>query len=158
MNWSKDKSLLLSRVCVAVFALLLAALDVGCYWLARWFALKYLGWYWQYIAFLMVTVYLCSVLGWILLWKLWGLLAAIRRGEVFSEANVARLRAVSWCCFGAAAVCLVSWAAACLLSCLYYFPFVIVAAAAAFVGLIVRIVKNVFRQALDMKAELDLTI
>ena len=29
MNWTKDKSILLSQVCVAVFALLLAALDIG---------------------------------------------------------------------------------------------------------------------------------
>ena len=150
MNWSKDKSLLLSRICVCLFALLLLVLDVGCYWIARWFFVELRGQPWQYAFLLMVTVYLCSVLGWLLLWKLWGLLSAIRQGEVFSEANVSRLRVVSWCCFGAAAVS--------LLSCLYYLPFLIAAVAAAFVGLIVRIVKNVFRQALDMKSELDLTI
>ena len=150
MNWSKDKSLLLSRICVAAFAVLLLALDIGCYWLARWFFVELRGMPWQYALLLMVTVYLCSILAWVLLWKLWGLLAAIRAGEVFSEANVSRLRAVSWCCFGAALIT--------LLSCLYYLPFLFAAVAAAFVGLIVRIVKNVFRQALDMKSELDLTI
>lgn len=33
MNWSTNKSILLSRICVAIFALLLAALDFGAYWL-----------------------------------------------------------------------------------------------------------------------------
>ena len=37
MNWSSNKSLALSRVCVAVFAVLLAALDAAAYWLVRWF-------------------------------------------------------------------------------------------------------------------------
>ena len=32
MNWSKDNSLLLTRVCTAFFAALLLALDLGCYW------------------------------------------------------------------------------------------------------------------------------
>ena len=40
----------------------------------------------------------------------------------------------------------------------FYLPMVMVAAAAAFMGLIVRIIKNVFQRAIGMKAELDLTI
>ena len=40
----------------------------------------------------------------------------------------------------------------------FYLPMVLVAAAAAFMGLIVRIIKNVFQRAIGMKAELDLTI
>ena len=46
----------------------------------------------------------------------------------------------------------------CLVSCLYYLPFIAVAIAAGFMALIVRIIKNIFQQAIDMKAELDLTI
>lgn len=45
-----------------------------------------------------------------------------------------------------------------LVSCLYYLPFIAVAIAAGFMALLVRIVKNIFQQAIDMKAELDLTI
>ena len=37
-------------------------------------------------------------------------------------------------------------------------PFIAVAIAAGFMALLVRIVKNIFQQAIDMKAELDLTI
>ena len=36
--------------------------------------------------------------------------------------------------------------------------FLVMAAAAAFMALIVRIVKNVFQQAIAMKSELDLTV
>ena len=78
------------------------------------------------------------------------LLQNIRAQLVFDAQNVRLLRQVSWCCVGAGAVCLVS--------CLYYLPFIAVAIAAGFMALIVRIIKNIFQQAIDMKAELDLTI
>ena len=44
------------------------------------------------------------------------------------------------------------------LSALYYMPFLIVSAAAAFVGLILRVVKNVFAEAVRLKDENDYTI
>ena len=149
MNWNKDKSILLSRACVAVFALALLALDIFCYPLARWFVnLRQMQW--QRGVGMMVTAYVCSVFAWIVLAALWQLLGNLRRGRVFISENVRFLRLVSWCCVGAAI--------ACLASCLWYLPFVFVAVAAGFMALIVRIVKNVFQQAIAMKDELDLTI
>lgn len=150
MNWNKDKSILLSRVCVAVFSLALLALDVSCYPLARWF----FGMDWRRIAGAMVTVYVCSVFAWIVLADLWRLLRNLRGGQVFIAENVRLLRRVSWCCVGAALVCLASilWMWVWLLSRVFF------AAAAGFMALIVRIVKNVFQQAVAMKDELDLTI
>ena len=151
MNWNKDKSILLSRVCVAVFALALLALDIFCYPLARWFAdLRQMQW--QRGVGMMVTAYVCSALAWVVLVELWRLLGNLRRGQVFIPENVRLLRIVSWCCVGAAIVCLLSvpW--------LWFLPVLVVAAAAGFMALIVRIVKNVFQQALAMKDELDLTV
>ena len=89
-------------------------------------------------------------LGWLLLWSMWRLLGNLRRERVFVAENVRSLRRVSWCCAAAASIC--------LLSCLYYLPFIFAAGAAAFMALIVRIVKNVFQQAIAMKSELDLTV
>ena len=149
MNWTKDKSILLSQVCVAVFALLLAALDIGCYWAVGWF-IGLRGMAWQTGAALMVTIYLCSVFAWFLLCHLWKLLDNMKKGLVFIEDNVKRLRVVSWCCVGAAVICFAS--------CAYYLPFLFVSIAAAFMALIVRIVKNVFQQANAMKSELDFTV
>ena len=149
MNWDKDQSILLTRICTAVFAALLLALDIGCYWAASWFVLLRgldRGSVWYFTA----TVYACSVFAWLLLWKLWGLLGSIKRGEIFTAENVRRLRIVSWCCVGAALLCLVS--------ALYYPSFLLITAAAGFMCLIVRVVKNVFQQAIAMKSELDLTI
>ena len=145
MNWSKNSSIELSRICVVLFMILLAALDIGCYWAVQWFVEIRLM-YWQYGVLMMVTIYLCSGFGWVLLVRLWQLLQNIRAQLVFDAKNVRLLRQVSWCCVGAGAVCL------------YYLPFIAVAIAAGFMALIVRIIKNIFQQAIDMKAELDLTI
>lgn len=149
MAWTKDKSILLSQVCVGLFALLLLVLDLGAYWICPGFVgARTMG---EPMAlWLMVTVYLCSVPGWLLLWSMWRLLGNLRRERVFVAENVRSLRRVSWCCAAAAFIC--------LLSCLYYLPFIFAAGAAAFMALIVRLVKNVFQQAIAMKSELDLTV
>ena len=144
MNWSKNSSIELSRICVVLFMILLASLDIGCYWAVQGFVEVRLM-YWKYGGLMVVTVY-----GWVLLVRLWQLLQNIRAQLVFAAQNERLLRQVSWCCVGAGAVCLVS--------CLYYLPFIAVAIAAGFMALIVRIIKNIFQQAIDMKAELDLTI
>ena len=149
MNWTKDRSITLSIICVYVFAAILLAADIFCYRLTAWF-ISLRGMLWQQGVGMMVTVYVCSVFAWVVLYCLWRLLKNLRQGEVFVDRNVRLMRAVSWCCAGAAAACLVSV--------IWYLPFVFVAVAAGFMCLIVRIVKNVFQQAIAMKDELDLTI
>ena len=149
MNWDENQSVRLSQVCVVIFAVLLLLLDVFCYAAVTWF-IHLRSMPWQTGVLMMGTIYLCSVFGWMLLWKLWRLLANIRAQVVFDARNVALLRAVSWCCVDAGVICLVSG--------LYYLPFAVIAVAAGFMALIVRIVKNVFQQAILMKDDLDLTI
>ena len=107
MNWNADKSVRLSQACVIVFAALLLALDIGCYWAVQWFTgLRHMS---KQSAFLMMlTIYLCSIFAWILLVQLWRLLRNIQAGRIFDEDNVHLLRAVSWCCVGAGLICLVS--------------------------------------------------
>ncbi|WP_411654987.1 DUF2975 domain-containing protein [Anaeromassilibacillus sp. SJQ-1] len=78
------------------------------------------------------------------------LLRNIRRERVFEKENVTLLRVISWLCIAVGVVTLVSG--------LYYTSFFLVAAAAAFCGLIVRVVKNVFEQAIAIKTENDYTI
>ena len=149
MNWSKDKSAMLSRFCVAVFALCLLALDIGAYWFASWFVQVRLM-RWQLGVLLMISIYSGSVFAWVCLYRLWQLLANVKRGEVFVDANVRHMRVISWCCVWAAGICLASAA--------YYPPFIFITVAAGFMALIVRIVKNAFQQAIAMKDELDLTV
>ncbi|MBR4150931.1 MAG: DUF2975 domain-containing protein [Firmicutes bacterium] len=150
MNWNKDRSVLLSRVFICLFALSLLLIDV--------FGPKIIGW-WVGIRLMqspyirtefLISLYTISVLAWVCLWQLWKLLSNISRSEVFTEENIRLMRTVSWTLAIAAVISFASG--------FYYPPFFIAFAAAAFVMLIVRVVKNCFRQAVDMKDELDLTI
>ena len=149
MNWNEDKSISLSQGCVCAFALLLAGLDGFGYRLLQLFAEmkgREPGWG---LAFYMVLL-LGSVFGWLALGKLWGLLKSIKAGQVFTAENIRRMRVVSWCCAAVALVCLAAG--------LWFLPFFVGAMAAAFMALIVRIVKNAFQQAMLMKDELDYTV
>ena len=148
-DWLKSKSLLFSQIFVILFALLLLVLDLGCVPIVRWFAsLRGMG-DTSRRGFLAVLL-LCSVFGWVLLFAMWRLLGNLRRALVFTEQNIRLLHAVSFCCTAAALICIVG--------CIFYLPYLLAAAAAGFMALIVRIVGNVFQKALDMKDELDLTI
>ena len=151
MHWNRHKSILLSQGFVLFFAILLLALDIFC--VAVVWALFHISPVLDH-GFgpepLIITIYLCSIPAWMILWSLWHLLRRIRQGNVFCEENVRDMRKTSWCCMIVAAICL---AAA------FFHPLLlIVAAAAAFMGLIVRIVRDAFRQAVVMKDELDFTV
>ncbi len=99
---------------------------------------------------LISNLYLCSVPGYIVLYSLYRLLKNIEAEQVFTEANVSYLRRVSWCCVVAAFFCAIT---------AFVWPSIgVVAAAAAFMALIVRVVKNVFAQAILMQDELDFTV
>lgn len=153
MRLSNEQSIRLSKVCVWLFMILLAALDLGCYWAVDWFIGTrpvLLGFGLREGLLMMSTIYLGSAPAWVLLINLHRLLGALAVGQIFVPANVARLRRVSWCC---TAACLL-----CLISAFYYLPWLLVAVAAGFMALIVRIVKNCFAQAAAMKDELDFTI
>ena len=148
-SWLNSKSLLLSRIFTVLWALLLAALDLGGYPIVRWFGAQR-GLSGQSCTGILVVLYACSVLGWVFLWSMWKLLGNLRKEQVFTAENVRLLNRLSWCCAGAAALCLAG--------CFFYLPFLFAVAAAGFMSLIVRLVRNVFQQAVQMKDELDLMI
>ena len=60
MNWTKDRSIVLSQFCVGAFALLLLAIDILGYWLVGFF-IQLRNMNWQLGAVILAAVYLCSV-------------------------------------------------------------------------------------------------
>ena len=145
MKWNNDRSLLLSRVCVWVFTVLLAALLLTAPWFWNWILWRssvrmvYIG-----------VTYASGVPAAVVLFCLHRLLRNISEEEVFIQENVRSLRIMSWCLIAAAQVYQVGS--------LFDWYLVVFAAAAAFVGLILRVVKNVFAQAVELKNENDFTI
>lgn len=78
------------------------------------------------------------------------LLLNIRKEAIFTSSSVKYLRILSWCCFGE---CIIFFALAFFLS-----LGILLAFACAFMGMILRVVKNVIEEAADIKNEHDYTI
>lgn len=150
MKWSKDNSILLSKICVWVFGICAVLCAAGLpAMLDGIVARRGLELETGRICVL-ASFYGLLVPTAIALWNLYRLLANISRGEVFDAVNVKCLRILSWACFLAAVICLVSAS--------YYIPFLFLAALTGFMGLILRVVKNVFAEAVALKQENDYTI
>lgn len=151
--WNEKNSLALSKLLVGFFFITTMGCDAAGFWLVKWF----LSWTryrlvmeLPYQALFMASLYALSIPAYWVLYQLYHLLVNIEKEKVFVQQNVHCLRAISWSCAAAALVCLVSAA--------YYLPYLLVMMAAAFMALILRIVKNVFERACLMQNELDLTV
>lgn len=152
--WNRKQSVVLSLIACGIAALAVVALMVfGPMLFQSYFGkfrhleaqqLKTLG---QVMG---ICVYIGCVLGLTALAQLIRMLVNIYRDRVFIKENVSALRCISWCCFAVSAVAIYGGFS--------YFPFFFVAAAAAFVGVILRVVKNVMQSAVSLREENDLTI
>lgn len=97
-----------------------------------------------------VIVYLAMVPAFIILLLLNFLLTNIKNEKVFEQKNVTILRIISYCCFTIAGLSLIMtiWR---LLSLVIFLSF-------AFIGLLLRVLKNVFEEAVVLREENDLTV
>lgn len=87
------------------------------------------------------------------------LLSNIKKDIVFDLKNVKLLRIISWSCFFAATVCLLAFVIITLSSDYTVgLGLLLITAGAVFMGLILRVIKNVFEAAIKIKTENDLTI
>lgn len=99
---------------------------------------------------LTVTLYLTAVPAAVLVIALDRLLKNISQDKAFISQNVTCLRIISYCCFAVSVIFI-------YFGFIRHFAFLIVIAA-AFFGLILRVVKNVFEQAVALREENDFTI
>ena len=146
------RSILLSQGLLVLFTAAVVFLDIRCQWFWGWISgsgiLGTVNGTDKYL--FLGCLFGCSIPAYVLLYSMHILLKRVQQGSVFTPENVRLLGIVSLCCFLAALLCLASS---------WRFPvLLVVTVAAGFVGLIVRIVKNVFQQALRMKDELDFTV
>jgi len=141
--WKPSHSVTLSLVVTYLAGAALLALMVAMLWLARFYFTFYLTRLW-------VIFYACCPAGWAAIISLLKLLHNIRRGEVFTRRNVKFLRIISWCFVFTALVSVYAT--------YVYNPCAIVFAAAGFLAILLRVVKNVMEQATIMREEQELTI
>lgn len=149
MMWNPKKSVLLS----AIFTRIVIALVVCFLFTSPTIVSNYVDYTMknpEIIKSLLLTIYACSIPGLVALICLDRLLHNIKKEDIFIEKNVKLLRYISWCSFAVSVILVISG--------FYYILFLMIAVAAAFIGLILRVVKNVIEQAMIIKNENDFTI
>lgn len=152
--WTKTKSLFLSRI--------LTAVTTGMVIIMTFFVPSIAKWYNEFsqgfglfgdsgiVIPMCVSIYICEVFALIALHSLHVLLANINREEVFTEQNTSCLRKISWACMFAGLVLFVFG--------LWRFIFILASFLAVMFGLVMRVLKNVFEKAVEIKSENDFTI
>ena len=148
--WNDSRSLLLSKICVVVFmVLLVASALVAPRLVASLMRMSVMANLAGSTLFYATIYAACAPAAALLVW-LYVLLHRISAGRVFIRENTACLRYISWCCFLGAAICLAS--------AFYYLPWGAIGVSAAFMGLIVRFVKNVIAKAVSLQDDAEFTI
>lgn len=146
--WSKQSSVLLSKGLIILGFIMTAIIIPFVPSCARFFdTISDEKPVWM---FLTVIIYITLVFVVILLTMLFKLLHNISKEIVFVDKNTNLLRGISWCCFLIAFIYLVFGIA---IQASFLVAFI-----AGFMGLILRILKNVFAEAVSIREENDYTI
>ena len=94
--------------------------------------------------------YPSSVFAAVILYSLLKLLFNIKNEKIFISKNVKYLSIVSLCCFIIAFITFIGG--------FFYMPFLFVAAAGSFTGMLLKVLKDIMQSAVKLREENDLTI
>ena len=144
----QPKSLFIASALVKIVFVIFIAASFFIPWAASWYDSVSMQEpiFWP----LCICLYLTLVPAFILIFCLNRILSNVKTGAVFTAGTVKMLRVISYSCFAAAVIFAVLgiWRLLALLLCF----------AAAFVGLLLRVLKNVFQQAVLIREENEFTI
>lgn len=149
MKWDNDKSITLSLWVTRLFILLLVGIVIFGYWIINWYveiSLKPDS----LVNILLISTYSCCVPAGIGLCSLNKILTNLRKKIIFDNQNIKLLRILSWCCVFAGFIATYAG--------IYYYPILMISVCAFFIALIIRVVKNCFEVAVEIKEENDMTI
>jgi len=145
----KDRSALLTLIALGILGSVLVLLAFTAPFLAKWF-LTHFNRPAGILPAILTTFYTILPFAAGVLVAMWKLLTNILDGAVFIPQNVRLLRIVGILLFFATVIFLVAG--------YFYMPFYLLAVCAAFITLIVRVVKNCFAAAVVLQDENDMTI
>lgn len=148
--WNKDKSIILSQILIKICYVGIVVCAIIAPKLVELYSESVGEGGASLYAPLLTTLLCCVPPGIIALVCLDVLLWNIQKNRAFIDRNVKMLRAISYCCFCVAVIFI-------YFAVLRPFAFVIVFAA-GFFGIILRVVKNCFQQAIAIREENDFTI
>lgn len=148
--YNKHKSIIISIIATFTFA---ACIITACALMPLIIKL-YMGDAYQVQSGVKLALYIClygsAAPSLLISYLLLRILFNVRKNVVFDRVNVKYCRYISWCCFAVSALFFVLG---------FFIPFsFVMALTVGFIGLITRVVKNLFNDAVDIKEENDLTV
>ena len=99
---------------------------------------------------IIIAFYACAAITGVALLQMDKLLRNILAERVFVKENVRRVQVIQWCCGCISLICLPA--------AVFYYPLVFLFVVMAFLWLVVGVVSQVMRAAVDIREENDLTI
>ncbi|MBP0977893.1 MAG: DUF2975 domain-containing protein [Oscillospiraceae bacterium] len=148
--WNKEMSVLLSKGLI-ILTLVMAVSSVGwfsqCIGMIEEYYYRPFGHVGSCVLGFTVIAFCCALLVFLFM-----LLNNISKKKIFVPENVKNLRIISWCCFAVTAL-LAVWGILTFLEIIFLAAFI-----TGFIGLILRVVKNVFEEAVCIKEENDFTV
>lgn len=153
--WNKTKSLLLSRILTWIANIIVIILTFFVPRFSVWYEDSFSHDYGFFnnsdiVIPMCIILYICEIFALIVLYSLHILLGNINKDIVFNEKNTMCLRRISWSCMLAGVAFLILG--------LWRFIFLLAGFSAIMFGLIMRVLKNVFEKAVEIKSENDFTI
>ena len=144
--WNQSKSLGLSEIWIKAALICWITLAIILPFALRYGSqLKFDQYGWPLLFFYIFSVSLCRVF-----YCLNRLLVNIKKGAVFVQDNVRQLRSISWCCFWGGVLL--------LLGSFWNILLILLSGIMGFFGLLMRVIKNVFSEAIIIKEENDFTV
>lgn len=143
-----NKPIVLSIIFTTLFALAMTFLTFSIPWLVPF--LCEIMEYENIVTFMTVIAYLAVPAGWWAVILLYKILFNVNNKKVFVNENVKFLNILSWLCFYVGVVSAIATSG--------YLGFLFVSISAFFIGLIIRIVRNIIQEAIKLKEENELTI
>ena len=146
--WTAEKSVTLSIIVTILLSAVFICLIFTAPMVFQWFSQRTRSE--EACSTLIAVFYVCCLPAAAAVILLMKLLINIRTGKVFTHTNVILLRYLSWCCFFVVPITAIGSFS--------YISLFVIAAAAAFMGLILRVLKNIMAAATEIKGENDLTV
>ena len=154
--WNSKKSVILSIAVCIFLSVLLALLIVLGPFIFEKYMVGYRGFgansisLWALKRIFALCFYPSAIFAGGALYSLIKLSFNIKDNKTFIKKNVTYLRVVSWCCIAVSVITFIGG--------LFYIPFFFIFVAAGFVGMLLRVLKNVMQSAVELKEDNELTI
>lgn len=149
MSWNNEKSLKLTKFVLTGGIGFMILLVFGFPWLTSEIK-NYAVFTSVQLTYLTIVFYIVSIPVFVSLFMLYKLIMNIQNNKVFVAENTKIIRSLSWQCFlGSLLFLIFSFV---------YIPSIFLSMLAAFFGVMLRVLKNVFAAAVELKKENDFTI